>query len=149
VKSVHAKEYRHTAEYISKEMDNVLTMYGANNFRACITDNASNMKSLWQILKVKYPWIYCYGCISHGLNLLAGDLEKMPFCCTQLYLHRDLVLFFRRHQVPKAILERCCKTKMGKILQPLMPVQTRWSSAYKMLKRDIVLKDCYRLAVKF
>lgn len=147
VKSIHSKENRHTGDYIAEEMIKVIEEFGASKFRGCITDNAANMKSAWQTVQQTYPKIFCFGCLSHSLNLLAGDIEKLTFCSELLSLHKELVLFFRRHQVPKAILERCSKDKLGKCLMPLLPVQTRWSSAYNMLKRNIKLRDCYRLAI--
>lgn len=67
---------RHTSVYIASQMLAIIDQYGAEKFAAVTTDNAKNMKGAWRIIKEKYPWIECYGCIAHGANLLAHDICK-------------------------------------------------------------------------
>lgn len=42
-----------------------------------VTDNAKNMKGAWKILQEKYNHLQPYGCVAHGLNLLAKDISSI------------------------------------------------------------------------
>ena len=75
LKSVHPKATSHTADYIFGEvceiMDNSVELFHrpATDIVAFCSDNASNMKAAWAMISHKYPWMYCYGCTAHTLNL--------------------------------------------------------------------------------
>jgi hypothetical protein len=150
LKSVHPKAKSHTAEFIFDEVCKI--MEGVEGEKSILdrpptdvsafcTDNASNMKSAWQLLKAKYPWLFCYGCTAHSLNLLAGDFSKISTVKTTLHENRSVSRFFREHQIPKSVLQEKTITTNGKPLTCIIGVATRWSTDYCMVKRNIDLKQ--------
>ncbi|XP_059587962.1 uncharacterized protein LOC132252076 [Alligator mississippiensis] len=76
-RSIETGENRHTAEYISSKICEVLQKIGSGKVFALLTDNESNMKAAWEIIIDKYPHITAIGCASHGLNLLLNDIMKL------------------------------------------------------------------------
>lgn len=60
-KSIETGENRHTAEYISSEICELLEKIGNGKVFAILTDNASNMKAAWDIIVDKYPHITTVG----------------------------------------------------------------------------------------
>jgi hypothetical protein len=105
------------------------------------------MKSAWALLNAKYPWIYCYGCAAHCLNLLAADFRKIDAVKDTLDANRSVSKLFREHQAPKAVLEEKTVSKNGKSLSCILGVPTRWSTEYYMVKRNIRLKKALMLSV--
>ena len=79
-KSFHSELESHTDEYISREVEKVIEEVKGKCGKVVIglvTDNASNMKRAWNLLREIYPKITCYGCAAHSLNLIFGDLIKL------------------------------------------------------------------------
>ncbi|KAJ8886289.1 hypothetical protein PR048_012499, partial [Dryococelus australis] len=64
-KAIETKTKSHTAQYMIKVVGEGL-----------VTDHASNIKCALTILK-KYPHLITFGCLGHGLNLLAKDICKL------------------------------------------------------------------------
>lgn len=150
VKSVHPKAKSHTSQFIFDEVCKIMegvegeeSILGRppTDVSAFCTDNASNMKSAWQLLKAKYPWLFCYGCTAHSLNLLAGDFSKINTVKTTLHENRSVSRFFREHQIPKSVLQEKTITANGKPLTCIIGVATRWSTDYCMVKRNNDLKQ--------
>ncbi|KAJ7338851.1 hypothetical protein JRQ81_012753, partial [Phrynocephalus forsythii] len=92
-KSIETGENRHTAEYISSKICEVLQNIWSGKVFALLTDNASNMKAAWEIIMDKYPHITAIGCASHGLNLLLNDIMKLD----------TLQMIYRRAKVIKHV----------------------------------------------
>lgn len=147
LKSVHPKTTSHTADFIcqevSKIMDSAVELFDrpATDVLAFCSDNASNMKAAWSLIVEKYPWMHCYGCTAHTLNLLAGDIHRIGIVNETLLENRQLSKFFRDHQVAKAVLEEKCIEKYGKPLRCVLGVPTRWSSDYAMVQRNTKIKE--------
>jgi Protein of unknown function (DUF 659)/hAT family C-terminal dimerisation region/BED zinc finger len=133
-KSIATDANRHTAEYISEKMISVLREVGAENFLAIVSDNAANMKASWKIIQKTFPHIYCYGCIAHGLNLLIGDVCKLPSLLTILDNVKEIVLYVRRHQVVNATVTKNQQKQKGTTTRLQLPVVTRWGSNVHCLK---------------
>ena len=57
-------------DLLSEQMEKV----GSAKIVAVTTDNAKNMKAAWKLLEAKYPWIICFGCQSHSIDLAAKDI---------------------------------------------------------------------------
>lgn len=53
--SVNTGENAHTAEYISKILEEAITANGKKKISSIITDNARNMKKAWTILQKNFP----------------------------------------------------------------------------------------------
>jgi hypothetical protein len=95
-----------------------------------ITDNAPVMKAAWNILEKKYPFVIFFGCLAHGLNLLIKDIMKLPWAKNILKSAKQIVVYFRIHIIPAAILKRYQKTNYGANYVSLkLPVKTRWGSS--------------------
>lgn len=79
LKSVTTGENRHTGQYIAQLLLEVIDEVGANKVLAVVTDNAANMKAAWTTITNTggYEHIHCYGCVAHGLHLLATDICKL------------------------------------------------------------------------
>jgi hypothetical protein len=121
-------------------MEPILGRSAADVWAFC-TDNASNMKSAWELLRTKHPWLFCYGCGAHALNLLAGDFRKIDAVKNTLDDNRSVSKFFRDHQIPKSVLHEKSIANNGKPLTCILGVPTRWSTDDFMLKRNICLKE--------
>lgn len=87
---------------------------GALKITAVITDNASNMKSMRNLIKTKYPAIETFGCAAHGLNLLLNDLRKMAYFQKCLDTAKEIVREINGSNLKLAkfdlIREKKCKT---------------------------------------
>ncbi|KAL4113799.1 hypothetical protein QTP88_017372 [Uroleucon formosanum] len=107
-KSIDCGSNRHTAEYISAEISSVIEELGKEKCLGIITDNASNMKKAWKLLKAddkfkSLPIAY-YSCVSHTLNLLMLDVVKVKTC-------------FEIENISKAIIKNLISTHILKGLQ--------------------------------
>ncbi len=69
-------------------------------------DNASNMQSAFDILRVRYPTLYFQGCAAHCLELLLGDLGKEPWVKRLVSCTKTIVSFIQTHHMPLAIYSR-------------------------------------------
>jgi hypothetical protein len=153
LKSVHPKTASHTAEYIFGEVSDIIDAANelfnrpATDIVAFCSDNAANMKAAWAMISHKYPWMYCYGCTAHTLNLLAGDIHRIGLVDEILHDNRKISKFFRDHQIAKSVLEEKCIEKYGKSLRCILGVATRWSSDYAMVHRNINIKEALMLSV--
>lgn len=56
-------------------MIDVISEIGEQRFVVVITDNASNMKAAWRLVKERYPHISYVGCVAHSLNLIFTDIN--------------------------------------------------------------------------
>ena len=68
-KTVATEGNRHTGEYTTELMLEVLEEIGPEKMLADVTDNASAMVKAKGIIKKKYRHIAVYGCCAHCLNL--------------------------------------------------------------------------------
>ena len=79
-KSIHTEMQSHTREHIAEPVSGVINEVKQECGKmpiALITDNASNMKKSWKLLREKYSELTCYGCAAHSMNLIFGDLMKL------------------------------------------------------------------------
>ncbi|GBB99635.1 hypothetical protein RclHR1_03590010 [Rhizophagus clarus] len=72
-------EIRQTGENIAANIDKVISQIDHSKLLAIITDNASSIKKAWKLLAIKYPKVIFLGCIAYLLNLLIGDIMKLPW----------------------------------------------------------------------
>ena len=78
VKLVSTGKDHHTGIYIADGLKETIGELGSQNLCAITTDNASNMKSSWNEIQIKYPLINCIGCRAHMTNLLVNDIMAIP-----------------------------------------------------------------------
>ena len=74
-KSIHTELESRNREYICAEVAKVI-----EEIKACgqwivgfVSDNASNIKKAWTLLKERYPILSCHGCASNAVNLIFKD----------------------------------------------------------------------------
>ena len=129
----------HTGEYIAEEISKVIDEVGPEKISAVVSDNAANMRSAWAIIQEKYDHIFCYGCVAHGLHLLANDLCAVDSISKLVIRAKEIVKLVKYKHVPHAVFERVQRDhlKNGKPLQLLMPSATRWGTVAAMLQRLI------------
>uniref|UniRef100_A0A6P7FVL0 Uncharacterized protein LOC114331563 n=4 Tax=Diabrotica virgifera virgifera TaxID=50390 RepID=A0A6P7FVL0_DIAVI len=133
VKSVLTKAEKHTAEYITKLMVEVLEEYGPKKFFAIVTDNAKNMRKAVRQCEEMYPHLVSYGCLAHTLHLLCSDILKLSSIETHLPHIIHIVKTINQCQVLRAQFteirnEMKCRVSLS------LPVKTRWGSHVKCLQ---------------
>ena len=67
----------HAGEYLAKTILETIEGIGPYKVAGLITDNASNTKKLWEIVEKQHPHIATYGCLTHALNLIFTDFNKV------------------------------------------------------------------------
>jgi hypothetical protein len=72
LESVNTQDHSHTSEYIANDISRVFDL--GYSLAGCVMDNTSANRKAQRILREKYPKKFFYGCICHGLHLLAKDL---------------------------------------------------------------------------
>ena len=98
-------EIKQTEKNIADDLDKVISKIDHSKLSAIITDNASSMKKAWKLLAIKYPKVVFFGCVAHSLNLLIGDIMKLPWVDRTMKNGKKIVKYFKSHQVPAAILK--------------------------------------------
>ncbi|XP_015792311.1 uncharacterized protein LOC107368933 [Tetranychus urticae] len=76
--SIDAKNNQHTAKYIFTLLKPIIEDKGSENFAAIISDNASEMRILGQVLRTSFPHLLTFGCAAHCLNSLLDDIARIP-----------------------------------------------------------------------
>ncbi|ETP27587.1 hypothetical protein F442_23134 [Phytophthora nicotianae P10297] len=104
--SIATGEEVHSGAYIADRIDRVIeeveTAIGAKGaICAVAADNAKNMNSAWEHVKIKRPYVYCNGCAAHGFNLLVKDIMK---------IRRLADVQDDSKSVAKFVLERCIRS---------------------------------------
>jgi hypothetical protein len=76
-KAIETTEISQTGEAIYQELHKVIQEIGAEKVCSVVTDNASNMKAAWKLIKKEYPTMFANGCAAHVLNLLVKDILQI------------------------------------------------------------------------
>ncbi|RLN98123.1 hypothetical protein BBJ28_00016002 [Nothophytophthora sp. Chile5] len=151
--SIATGDNRHTAEYMAQQIEKVITdieaTIGAGKMSSIVTDNASNMKAAWDLLKQNRSELFCNGCGAHMLNLLIKDVFKIAFFAAVLEKARFMAKYIRKRYV---LLDRF-RDKQKKVNSSkerrrglCIPVATRWYSAEACI-RSIVENKIFLQAV--
>lgn len=140
-------DIRQNGETIAENIEKVIIEVGPSKISALVTDNASVMKKAWRLLELRYPKIFFLGCISHSLNLLVGDIMKISWCANILKNAKEIVLYFRSHQIPLAILRRHQLATYKQRISLKLPVKTRWGSSAMCLNSILQNQLALKVAV--
>ena len=116
------------------------TKYGCDII-AFVSDNESKMVAVRKLIDEYYSkegkLFFTYGCASHYLNLLGGDICKKKTIAALLIQVKEINKYFRNHY--KA------KNYMGKIdgsCTPQLPGDTRWNSILTCLETYVRNSKC-------
>jgi hypothetical protein len=134
---------RHDAAFISNTILAVVESQKEDQqkkFQSVVTDQPSVMTAAWKLVEEKKPWITCYGCGAHALNLLASDLQKITRVAVALEHNKKVAKFFKSHSLPKQVLKKNTKEKYGKELSMVLGCATRWSTNHFMVRRTIRIR---------
>jgi hypothetical protein len=61
---------RHTTEFLTNKIDEIIKKIGVNKIGAIVSDNASNIAAAREAIVLKYPNIINLRCIAHCFNLI-------------------------------------------------------------------------------
>ena len=127
----------------SKGQDDIQTVQYVDErkFRSVVTDQPAVMTAAWKIIECAKPWVHCYGCGAHVINLLAGDIGKIPEISSELDNNRKISVIFRSRSMCKEVLQETTLNKYSKSLNVVLSCKMRWSTDYFMVARNLRLKD--------
>lgn len=124
-KTISTKAISHSGAYIAKEISSIIQDLGPNKVLGIVTDNAKSMKSAWAILKNEYDHLEAYGCVAHGLNLLAKDIADLKYISSVVTSGKNIVKEINLSHKLNAIFK---EKQTEKQLTLKLPVKTRWDS---------------------
>jgi hypothetical protein len=124
---------------VAADLEETIKILDINKLSSLVTDNAKVMKKAWRILMNKYPSIIYIGCISHNLNLLIGDIIKLDGVADFLKKSKNIVKFFKSHNIPLAVFKRHQQNNNQHQVSLKLPVITRWGSSVMCL--DSLIKN--------
>ncbi|CAB5293421.1 unnamed protein product [Rhizophagus irregularis] len=67
----------HTAEYLSKVINDIICKVGISKIVAIVSDNAANVAGARQLITNEYPSIINIRYIAHCINLISSDIVKV------------------------------------------------------------------------
>jgi len=133
---------RHTAECIAQELKKCIEEIGSNKVIGIVTDNAAAMIKARKIVAEELKIIE-YGCISHCLNLLVGDIMKCN-SLKDLEGHcKQIVKEISGSHIALATFNKIQLEKKGETTSLKLPVSTRWGSILNCL--DSLISNKYPL----
>ena len=148
LKSIDPGAQRHDAPFIADQIlqvinnnNNEIPYVNKSQFRSVVTDQPSVMKAAWNLVAKEAPWVNCYGCGAHVMNLLASDLRKIDVVANVLEQNRKISIFFKSHSMAKAVLSEVTTSLHGRSIPMLLGCATRWSTDYFMIRRTLRLKS--------
>lgn len=145
-KCVYPETEKETGNFIGEELNKIISEVGSSKFVAVITDNAANMKSAWTYISERHPHISCVGCISHTLNLLNGDIIKLPKIKDTINKVLSVIKFVKRKTTLLAVFEKIQIEKYGKIVCTLkLPSKTRWNGNVIALQSYVLNREALEL----
>ena len=102
-KFMYTKAERHTGEYLSEKILEIIEEIGLPKVLAVITDSASAMIKVRRLINEKYPHISIYSCAAHNLNSLIGDIIKVGTFKSVSDAAKDIVKEVNSSHLLKAI----------------------------------------------
>lgn len=135
-KSIDASENKHTGEYMSNQMIEVIEKIGSEKFFALVTDNGSNMKAAWDIITDKYPSITAFGCFAHGMNLVMNDIMNLQTMQNILKKAKRVVKHIKGTHILSSSFKMKQNEKIGKNKATTLklPSKTRWNGVVIMFE---------------
>ena len=139
--SVEPGAQRHDANFIASTIVQCINSQpNPKMVRSVVTDQPSVMTAAWKQVSIKLPWVNCYGCGAHVVNLLAGDFRKMDSVTDVIQKNRMISNFYKSHSMAKEVLAETTRDKYGKPISTILGCPTRWSTEYFMLRRNLRIK---------
>ena len=155
-KSFHTDLQSHTREYIATEVLKVIEELESECVKmdfGVVTDNPSNMKKAWRLIKEKYPTIISHGCAAHGLNLMFCGVIKLETCKNITKRAKGVITKLIHKHMLADMLKAMQKAENVNCTLKL-PVKTIWASMVISLKSvkkkqsSAAQNCCFRIARK-
>ncbi|CAG8613337.1 24680_t:CDS:2, partial [Gigaspora rosea] len=127
---------------IANNLKQIIVQVGIKKISAVITDNAAVMKKAWKILEKEYSKIFFLECISHNLHLLVNDIIRIPWAAEIVKKAKEIVKYFKSHNIPAAILKRHRTCAHKKSLKTFI---TCWGSIMACLSSLVENKSAIHL----
>ena len=111
-----------------------------------VTDTCSSMLKSWEILATFPELKHCFfvPCDSHGLQLLMGDLLKIPSFKALLAQAQTIVVAFRKSPLQLARLRQYQIEIYGEARSLCLAVMTRWGTQFRLVHSVLKSKDVLR-----
>ncbi|XP_029160147.1 zinc finger BED domain-containing protein 1-like [Nylanderia fulva] len=140
--ATRALNERHTAEYISETLLDILDNWNISQSKICavVTDNASSMLAAIRTSIGEKKHLPCF---AHTINLVVGETLKLPSVKTAIFKVREIVHWIKNSVVQPDKLKKIQMQNNipeGSILKLVADVKTRWNSAFFMLERFLHLR---------
>ncbi|KAF9409311.1 hypothetical protein HW555_011293 [Spodoptera exigua] len=133
VKSLATSSHRHTAEYLSEEIQQVMRTYGTYKFVSLIGDNARNLQKAFDLVKLEHPNVITLNCVAHTLNLLCHDIMKEDAIEAFISVAIDVIKSVKKSQILCALFKQIIAEK-GSGEQLKLPSKTRWGSYFHAVR---------------
>jgi len=147
LKNVYTSKDRHTGEYIANGLIEQVEELGRESLTAVTTDNASNMKSSWQVLNVKYPGLLTLGCGSHQTNLMVEDLCKLPKVAETLDRVKEVNTYFKKSAVRVGLIDKTSTERNLPRKAFQLPGKTRWQGKLLTVESCLFNQDVVQAAI--
>ena len=140
---------RHTGDYLSSVIEEVIGKVSADKFVAIISDNASNVSAARRLISQKYPSILNIRCIAHCINLISSDIVKINQVKSLVRCANIITRFFKNSAIGVALLKNAIQLKniQGGGLKTY--VETRWTTVYECISSIWRLKDALQYVSNF
>ncbi|XP_042502072.1 uncharacterized protein LOC122079561 [Macadamia integrifolia] len=132
-----------TAEYLFREISNVIEMLGPQHVVQFVSDNGANYNCCGDMLIGKWSHMYRTNCAAHGINLLLKDIHKHVRWVREIIDDgKHVVDYMHRHTAIIALMREFTNAKEIK-----QPCKTRFATNFLMLQSLIVVENELRLLV--
>src|SRR6266496_1402987 len=101
----------HTAEFLTKQINEIIMKIGPNKISAIVSNNAANIAVAKSEISSKYPTIMNLKCITHCFNLIFHDIIKIPFAEKLLCRCIIVVSFFKELHIAGLLFRDVIKEK--------------------------------------
>lgn len=153
-KTICTKTERHTGEYLSEKILEIIDEIGSTKVLAVITDSASAMLKARRLINEKYPHISVYSCAAHNLHNLVEDIMKLPSFNEVSNSAKEIVKEINSSHLLKSTFTeiqddmiKSDKTKKAKKVSLKLPGNTRWGSIIFCIESLLYNKKCLKRLV--
>ncbi|GET57371.1 ribonuclease H-like domain-containing protein [Rhizophagus irregularis DAOM 181602=DAOM 197198] len=131
----------HTAEYLSKVINDIICKVGISKIVAIVSDNAANVAGARQIITNEYPSIINIRCIAHCINLISSDIVKVDQVKCLVKRANILTRYFKNSTLASTWLKEAIDAKniAGGGLKTY--IETRWTTVHECTSSVYRLKD--------
>ena len=132
---------RHTSQYLSTVIEEVIGKVGVGKFSAIISDNAANVAGARRIISQNHPSILNLRCIAHCINLISSDIVKVTQVKNLVKCANIVTKYFKNSAIGMTLLKNAIEAKniQGGGLKTY--VETRWTTVYECTSSIWRLKD--------